>query len=301
MDDLKKQMMDVMSINGVDIERYENVDRVKKIRAAESYYDETIEFIDGKKVIEGYEMPWPWTVDKFKLRTGELTIWAGQNGDGKSLAVSQCMIAAMQQGAKVVLASLEMHPVETLSRMICQHCGIPKEKVGYGAVDEFMALARNKLWVYDEVGDVCSSDIEALARYSRIELEVDFLVIDSLMKCGTTEQDYAAEKKFINSLQNVAKQAGIGIHLVAHSRKPSQGVAAGKYEVKGSTAITDMADNVISVCRNRNKEKEAKKPNGNTDILEQPDTYFIVDKQRHHSWEGNLGLWFHESGKFTGR
>jgi len=281
-----------------DIDRYEDPELLDKVKPAEDYYVQLIDAMFGEAKVEGLTLPWPNTYDKFRLRPGELTIWAGQNGDGKSLILSQSMIGVIRQGAKVAIASLELHPVETLKRMTCQYLGLSETEVGERAVDEFIDTVTGKMWLYDEAGDMEPKRVAAMARYVRAELKVDHLVIDSLMKCGTMEQDYAGEKRLINSLQNISKQTGLHIHLVAHSRKPSQHGGSGKYEVKGSSTITDMADNVITVLRNRTKEKEASKPDPKQEILDKPDTYLICDKQRHFTWEGNIGLWFHDSGEF---
>jgi len=298
-------MLDVAKIDALHIgdkaaiDRYEDPELIDKIKPAEDYYPGVIEHLFGERESKGLQLPWPCTHDKFRLRPGELTIWAGENGSGKSLILTQAMLSVIRQSANVVIASLELHPVETLKRMACQHVGIWEEEIGERAVDEFIDHVTGSLWLYDEAGDMRPKRVSAMARYVRAELHADHLVIDSLMKCGTTEGDYAAEKKLVNSLQNIAKQTGLHIHLVAHSRKPSEGMSRGKYEVKGSGTITDMADNVLTVSRNKTKEKEKKQVAPKEDIMAKPDTYLICDKQRHFTWEGVFGLWFNRSGKFT--
>jgi len=286
--------------NKSDIDKYEDSELTDRIKPADSYYANVIDHMFGEKKAVGLSLPWPSTHDKFRLRAGELTIWAGENGSGKSLILTQSMNSVIRQGGNVVIASLELHPVETLKRMACQFTGIDELEIGETAVNEFIDHVTGNLWLYDEAGDMQPKRVAAMARYVRAELKCDHLVIDSLMKCGTSEGDYAGEKRLINSLQNIAKQTGLHIHLVAHSRKPGDR-NAGKYEVKGSGTITDMADNVITVARNRAKEKERKQVTPKPEIMEQPDTYLICDKQRHFTWEGNFGLWFHKSGKYTGR
>ena len=298
-------MLDVAKIDALHIgdkaaiDRYEDPELIDKIKPAEDYYQGVIEHLFGERESKGLQLPWPCTHDKFRLRPGELTIWAGENGSGKSLILTQAMLSVIRQSANVVIASLELHPVETLKRMACQHVGVWEEEIGERAVDEFIDHVTGSLWLYDEAGDMRPKRVSAMARYVRAELHADHLVIDSLMKCGTTEGDYAAEKKLVNSLQNIAKQTGLHIHLVAHSRKPGEGMSRGKYEVKGSGTITDMADNVLTVSRNKTKEKEKKQVAPKEDIMAKPDTYLICDKQRHFTWEGVFGLWFNRSGKFT--
>ena len=63
-------------------------------------------------------------------------------------------------------------------------------------------------------------------------------------------------------------------------------------DVKGSGSITDQVDNVITVWRNKAKEKEfAEKGVAPND----PDCLLICDKQRNGEWEGRVGLWFIQS------
>jgi len=298
-------MLDVAKIDALrignksDIDKYEDPELTDKIKPADSYYAHVISHMFGEKKAVGLSLPWPCTHDKFRLRGGELTIWAGENGSGKSLILTQVMLSVIRQSGNVVIASLELHPVETLKRMACQHTGVDELEIGEPGVNDFIDQVTGNLWLYDEAGDMKPKRVAAMARYVRAELDCDHLVIDSLMKCGTSEGDYAGEKRLINSLQNIAKQTGLHIHLVAHSRKPGDR-NAGKYEVKGSGTITDMSDNVLTVSRNRTKEKERKQVNPKQEIMDKPDTYLVCDKQRHFTWEGVFGLWFHRSGKFSG-
>lgn len=283
-----------------DIDKYQDPEFADFVKPCESWQAELLSSLFGDKKHIGHRMPWSKLHDRFELRPGELTIWAGINGHGKSLLLNQVMISAMRQGARCVIASLELHPVETLARMICQLSGVVRSGITDIAVEDFFMKVMGKLWLYSEVGDMTPQRVLAMTRWSRAELQADHVVIDSLMKCGTPEGDYAAEKKLVNSLQNVAKQTGIHVHLVAHSRKlKDETQQMGKFDVVGSGMITNMADNVMTVSRNKTKEAEKRKPNPKTDIITGPDAFLTCDKQRHGNWEGTAGLWFHESGQFT--
>lgn len=66
---------------------------------------------------------------------------------------------------------------------------------------------------------------------------------------------------------------------------------------KGSEAISDLADNVFSVWRNKAKELEIQKlqlqktkPASN--LLDKPDCLLTCDKNRNGEWEGKIALWF---------
>lgn len=63
-------------------------------------------------------MPWQKTHSTFRFRPGEVTLYAGSNGGGKSLVTGQIALGLMQQGHKVCIASFEMKPKRTMLRML---------------------------------------------------------------------------------------------------------------------------------------------------------------------------------------
>lgn len=297
--ELRRRAQKLLASTG-DIDKYEDPGFDDYVKPCESWRDEVMDSFFGERKNIGHRMPWSKLHDRLELRPGELTLWAGVGGHGKSLLLNQVMMGVIRQGAKVFIASLELHPVETLGRMVCQAAGVARHGVTELAVNDFFNRAEGFLSLYSEVGDMTPSRVLAVTRWCRAEIKADHVVIDSLMKCGTMEGDYAAEKKLVNSLQNIAKQTGVHIHLVAHSRKlKDETQQAGKFDVVGSGMLTNLPDNVMMVSRNKTKEFELRKPNPKPEILEQPDTFLICEKQRHGQWEGIAGLWFHESGQYS--
>lgn len=135
-------------------------------------------------------------------------------------------------------------------------------------------------------------------RYCADQIKVQHFVIDSLMKCGLSEDDYNGQKAFIDALTVIARDSGIHVHLVAHSRKSQNELAPpNKMDVKGTGSITDQVDNVVTVWRNKSKERAIE--DGKHDQDKTPDELLICDKQRNGEWEGKIALWFHrESQQF---
>ncbi|MEX5606384.1 bifunctional DNA primase/helicase, partial [Pseudomonas syringae] len=72
-------------------------------------------------------------------------------------------------------------------------------------------------------GTVKAKMMLAVIRYCAEKLKVNHFVIDSLMKCGIGEDDYNGQKAFLDSLTSIARDTGIHLHLVAHSRKAKDG------------------------------------------------------------------------------
>lgn len=301
--DLLGRMNNQASWKKEDIDKYAVDSFDECLKPASSFTDAVFDALEGKKSYAGFSTPWPEMDDAFKFRSGELTIWSGPSGEGKSLITGQCMLSIVNQGGKVAIASLEMHPHETLIRLIMQFHRCNRKDLNKNHVMPFVNAVGENMFLYEETGDIQALRMIALARFCRAELNIDSLVIDSLVKCGIDDGDYKAEKKFVSSLQNVAKQSGLHIHLVTHKRKGGlPGEIMRKEDVSGTQKITDLADNVILVSRNRKKEDEKIKQFPDLEIMKKPDTWMKIDKQRHgDGWEGVIGLWFTDGWRFTKR
>jgi twinkle protein len=253
----------------------------------------------------GAPLPWSGMSAEFALRPGELTIWAGDNGSGKSLVVGQVMAWVLGDDNKVLIASMEMTPEETVGRICAQTAGCePSEQW----IRDWCAWADQRLWIYDRLETVAADHVLSVVRAVSTELGVSHAVIDSLVKCGVVQdgQGYlTAQTAFVDSLQRVAKHYGIHIHLIAHTRKPEAGSKRiSKHDIRGASQITDLADNVVLVARNRGKEAaKAKMELGmpldlpEEKLIKQPDCWLDLVKQRHHSFEGRFGFDFHKESK----
>jgi len=274
----------------------------RRIVPAFMYQDQVIEYFHGDGKNKGQVLPWSNTHHHIHLRPNEVSVWAGVNGHGKSLVLNQVMLAVMAQGAKSCIASFEMTPMQTMQRMTRQAVGanVPTVEAIKHFHDEW---TDGRLWVYDQMNSVNPHTLLAVIRYCRYAIGMDHFVIDSLMKCGIGADDYNKQKWFINELCVIAKDTGMHIHLVAHSRKKeTEKTVMDKFDIKGTSEITDMVDNVFTVWRNKKKEDAKRDPEPDMKLLSMPDAIVNCDKQRHGEWEGKIPLWLQpESMQFMGR
>lgn len=265
-----------------------------KIKPADTFRDDLMDEFHGTATLQGCVLPWKKTEDLFRLRRGEVTIWAGFNGHMKSMVTGYVGLGLMHQGERVCIASFEMKPRKTLRRLASQACGTSRPTEQY--IDKFLDGLVDKLWLYDQQGETSPERVLGVVYYCAEQLGVTHFVIDSLMKVVSDEDDYNAQKRFISRLCTAAKDLNIHIHLVHHSRKrEDERSRPGKQDAKGTGAIVDQTDNFITVF------KTPKKPE---DGDEKPDFLLFVDKARHGEWEGSIALWFkssclqfHESSK----
>lgn len=278
----------LLSVSDDELEEYREV--VSPTRHVRSIGDFLAEVMDrrfgGKKDDVGDTMPWEKAVG-IGFRPGEITIWAGINGHGKSAITTQIAGYWALQEKPSLIASFEMLPHKTADRMLLQISGQadPTDAVGF----EFFRRMHKRIWIYDKREVVEVELLYKVIRYAVVEKEIKHVWIDSLMKCIRGEDDYNAQKNFVERLTAMAKELCCHIHLIHHVRKASdENEIPNKFSLKGSGAITDLADNVLILWRN--KAKEIAIARGEPDEG-QPDFMLICDKNRHGAWEGRIPLW----------
>lgn len=258
------------------------------------YAEEVVDYFWSEKVDRGQVLPWDKSLGKLSFRPAEVTIWSGFNGHGKSLALGQFCVGLITQAATMCIASFEMKPVVTLARMCRQAMGAAKPDPDF--IRDFHALTDKCVWIYDQQGMVTPDKMIGVMNYVATKKGVQHFIIDSFLKCGLGEEDYNAQKLFVDRICTVARDTGMHIHLVCHSRKKEDETKPPrKMDIRGAGSISDQVDNVIVWWRNKAKEEALRTIKDDAKLEElraQPDAVLICDKQRNGDWEGRLGYWF---------
>ena len=296
-------MAEMILPDDIDFGFYEReTDAQQKVKPASMWVQELMDRMQNPVKQKRSVMPWRKTHAQIQFRPGEVTVWGGANGQGKSLVTGQVALSLCGQGEKVCIASFEMKPLKTLERMGRQWSAFNMNDPAFLGDERAMAQVVDlygqirgwtdgKPWLHDQQGTVTAKQVCAVARYCAKEKGITHFFIDSLMKCVSAEDDYNAQKMFVDELTAIARDHSVHIHLIHHIKKPNdENHKPTKYDFKGTGAITDQVDNVIAVWRNKVKEKKRESNALVSDA--EPDALLICDKQRNGEWEGQIGLWF---------
>lgn len=244
----------------------------------------------------GIVLPWKKTHDTLRLRPGETSIWAGVNGHGKSTLVSFIAGAVAAKGVRTCMASMEYRPALWMMRMNRQIAGTPQPTEAYSR--HITRHLRGHLFAFGVSGAAKSARILEVFRYARRRYQIELFIIDNLTKCGFADDDYPGQKKFVEAISDFAREEQTHVAIVAHMRKgESEDHPAGKMAIKGSGGISDMADTVLEVWRNKPREKAlgiaardgvpvAEK------YAEAADVLLLCHKQRATGKEPVVNLWY---------
>lgn len=302
--------------DSIDFSLYmKQTDAQAKVKRASTFVQDAKDRLRSQAKAKRVYLPWPKCNESFEYRRGEVSVYAGQNGHGKTDVTTQIAISLVGQGEKVCVASFEMKPVTTITRMVRMFAMTNpfspefQGDDGLSALDhiydEFGQWTDGSMWLYDQTGTAYPDTVLGMVKYCAKELGIGHIFVDSLMKCVKAEDDYNGQKDFVDQLCAIAKDLDVHIHLVHHLKKPSkEGEMPDKHDTKGSGSITDQVDNLFMVWRNKPKEDSIRAAGSQSNKQTEPDSYLLCRKQR--NYEGNadgepmISLWRHrDAGNFV--
>ena len=267
-----------------------------ELRPASDFIEEVIAYNAGDGASFGYLLPWGKTHNKIQFRKSEISLWAGVNGHGKSCIIGHLLADSINQSERWCVASMEFKPFKFLQRLFRQTSGesLPSAHMCRNELAQFYD---SNLYIFDVQGTARAERILEVFEYAFRRYGCTSFLVDSLAKCGFGEDDYNSQKAFVDKLMEFSQKFDVHVHFVCHARKgKTEEDVPGKFDVKGTGALTDMVDNVFVVWRNKKKEMEkanCKSTAEATKINNAPDGMIDCHKQRNGSgWEGRILLWF---------
>lgn len=198
--------------------------------------------------------------------SGELSVWTGKRGGGKSTFLSQVLLEAIDQGHSVCAFSGEL-TAQRFKHWISQQAAgpqnlIPKQDLLSGKLIYTVPPAiqkqidiwwKGRFFLYDNAAGADEDAIIALFELAARRYGCCVFLVDNLMMTRFSfDRDsdfYRAQSGFVSRLSGFAKKFGVHVHLVAHPRKSENSRTLDADDVGGSADITNKADNVFSLVR----------------------------------------------------
>ena len=239
------------------------------------------------------------------FRGGELSVWTGKRGEGKSTWLGQVLNEAVNQGKRVCVYSGELPKRQFKLSMLVQAAGpdyvspIPDPATGrteYTVKPEILKRLddwwRDRLLLTDiEQANAHDEDnILRLFEYAYRKYGCDVFLVDNIMTAQLSKERelglWRAQSAFTQRLSAFAKKNGAHVHLVAHPRKTGErGVSAD--DVAGTADITNLADNVFSVERVPEEKVEVEGCSARLKII----------KNRRYGTRATIALQFEETSR----
>lgn len=172
--------MEFLTDDLIDFSKYEKeTEEHARVKPASVWVSELIENLRNPVREVRQVMPWQKTHKLVQFRPGEVTVWGGANGAGKSLVTGMVALSLLAQDQRVCIASFEMKPKKTLERMARQFSGSNPDDPAYagseeakqallGIYEDFKDWAHG-LFLYDQQGTVTATKVASVVRYCAVE------------------------------------------------------------------------------------------------------------------------------------
>ena len=232
---------------------------------------------------------------------GELSVWTGKRGEGKSTLLDQFLLEAIDQRETVCAYSGELPAWKfkywaSLQAAGPQNIRVSRDKLSGKDIPQPTPFAqrmidewwRGNFLLYD-IGTSTYHDAASILRvfrYAHRRYGAKVYLVDNLMTArfrGNDRDFYRAQSEFVAELAAFAHDNGVHVHLVAHPRKTDR--IDDSDDVSGIGDVTNLADNVYAL------EKESRPDR-------QQDCVLTILKNRFFGERGrSIGLNFEASSK----
>ncbi|KAK1442021.1 twinkle-like protein [Babesia gibsoni] len=183
-------------------------------------------------------------------RRGELSVWTGATGSGKTTILSQLSLDYCMQGVSTLWGSFEINNVRLAKTMLRQFSGRNLENsledFAYYA-DKFAELPLRFMKFH---GSTSIDQVIDAMDYAVYVHDVRHIIIDNLqfMLSGQNNrigEIWELQNNAIEKFRRFATHKNVHVSLVVHPRKEADGAALGLSSVFGSVKSTQEADNVL--------------------------------------------------------
>ena len=287
-----------LDVKEQDLSPYRELIHKHNVTSPMMYRENLVQHFLSDPNKRGHTLPWD-NMDGVRIRDGETSLWAGANFHGKSALLTQCMTQFLREDRqKLLLISPEFSPELNLSRIIQQVIAKPPGKITEADVTAVLAWLEGRLLIYDALGQCEIDDLCAVMYFAQENYGTTQVILDNLTIIKLPGGDVnTSQGSLMASFVQTARQTGMHIHLVCHTRKPQPGEEIGRYSIRGSSMLSDLTDNVFIVVRNENKEKKlgdlSLSDEERKEVRMQADTKLVCAKQRHGSaWVGTGKLYY---------
>lgn len=183
-------------------------------------------------------------------RRGEMTIFTGMTGTGKTTFMSDYSLDLCMQGVNTLWGSFEIHNVRLAKTMLLQYSQVNLsenlDQFPYWA-DKFQQLPMYFMTFFgqEHVKSVIETMSHAVYMYDIAHVIVDNVQFMMGMEAGGRFDRFYYQDQIISEFRNFATTMNCHVTLVIHPRKDKEGDLLTVSSIFGSAKATQEADNVF--------------------------------------------------------
>lgn len=201
-------------------------------------------------------------------RTGEITVISGNTGSGKSTFCLNTAINIAATGEAVLLGSFEQTIpaiMRKMAQMISGRWWSMREDdlgkvMGVDDLDKVIKVFEEiPLYVFNVFGQMGTEEFTECVKYARRRLKVKTVILDHIhfmLKHDRADSERIEIDNTMLTLKQMTIERDLSCYVVAHPRKKQdENPVIGIEDFRGSSFISQVADNVLVVWRDRDITK----------------------------------------------
>jgi replicative DNA helicase len=236
------------------------------VKSSEAFFEEIRDLHSGHSINKA--IPAGWKAFDGLLggfRSNELSILTGETGSGKTTWAANLGYRFSKAGHPVLIASFEMKPMAIIRKMIQMDNGYPFHDLKKQELESSLkAISSLPLHFIDVYGEIGISELRNSIYYAKRRHGIKLIILDHLhffLKYSGDHERLAIDQA-LRDIKAWAMQLDIHIVLIVHPTKLTyDNKVVHLNDLKGSSSLKQIPDNVLSIWRPRG-EDDLKKPQG---------------------------------------
>jgi len=188
-------------------------------------------------------------------RPGEMTVFTGATGVGKTSFLSQLSLDYAMQGVKTLWGSFEIRHVVLARKMMTQYLQkpLPTDQVLLREVAK--KFAKIPMHFLDYFGSVKMEELLSTLHFSVQQQGIQHIILDNLqfMMSDTFMRGdvnkFDAQDRALHMIRKFANDHNVHVSLVIHPKKQEAGTMLSTESIYGSAKSSQEADNVFILQR----------------------------------------------------
>ncbi|CAG8609210.1 837_t:CDS:2, partial [Acaulospora morrowiae] len=192
-------------------------------------------------------------------RLGELTVFTGPTGTGKTTILSQLSLDYCKSGVSTLWGSFEIPNVRLAKKMLTQYAEKDLSKYPHEFNEWAVKFQQLPMYFLKFFGSTEVSTVIDAMNHAIHAFDVQHIIIDNL-QFMTADQGrfldrFEIQERAISSFRKLATERNVHITLVVHPKKDSRELLD-MNSIFGSAKVTQEADNVIILQKLETEEGE---------------------------------------------
>lgn len=185
-----------------------------------------------------------------------MTVLTGETASGKTTWAANLGFRLPKENHPVLIASFEMKPLTILKKLVQMESGRPVNDLNKQDLDKVLkGISTLPIYFIDVYGEIGLNELKEAIYYAKRRHGIEFIILDHLhfFLRYSGDHERQAIDTALRDIKSWAMELDIHILLIVHPTKLTYDNSVVRLnDLKGSSGLKQIPDNVLSIWRKRN-------------------------------------------------